>query len=93
MPTESNEHPESFQEWTLDPFVEPRTMPGNWDLSALPNPANANSKGTAQSKSENKPESDPEKTGKELSRQTLADWHLEPFFDPKPSPNSDLSAF
>jgi len=68
-------------------------MPGNWDLSGLPNPEKPNGKTTPQGKSEKGPESDPENTGAELSRKTLADWHLEPFFDPKPSPNSDLSAF
>ena len=93
MSTEANEHKESFQEWSLDPFGEPRTMPGNWDLSGLPNPEKPNGRKSPQAKSEKEQESDPENKGAELSRQTLADWHLEPFFDPKPSPNSDLSAF
>jgi hypothetical protein len=93
MSTEANEPTESYQEGTLDPFLEPRTMPGNWDLSGLPNPAKPNGRKLPPGKSEEQPESSPENSEAELSRRTLADWHLEPFFDPKPSPNSDLSAF
>jgi hypothetical protein len=92
MSAEINQNAESFHEWSLDPFAEPRFMPGSWDLSALPAPVNAPTPGSVKAQSENQAEADPEKEA-ELSRQTLADWHLEPYFDPKPSPNSDLSAF
>lgn len=85
----------SRREGTLDPFAEPRTIPGQWDVSAfetMQQPSNNDSSGSGHN-----PEQNPKPTGRDEMDQLPASFttrYLDPDFDQDGNPsNSSWSAY
>ncbi len=80
---------------TLDPFAEPRTIPGQWDVTAFESMVQPSNNGSLQSEPHR--EQNPKPTGRDEVDQKPASFttrYLDPDFDQGGSPpNSSWSAY